>query len=341
MKRHNNLYRNIISIENIELAYKKSIKGKSNYKGVKIFNKDYQDNINKIHLSLLNKTFTTSQYKSKFIHEPKKREIFVLPFYPDRIVHHSLMNVLEPLLDKSFIYDSYCCRKNKGLHKGAKRAMDFVCKYNYCLKCDISKFYPSIDHDILYGLFLKKIKCKDTLWLLRDIIYSIEGGKNTPIGYYTSQWFGNFYMNVLDKQIKHNYKIKGYVRYCDDFCLFSNDKTKLKELSLNIKDFLKEHLQLSLSKCDLFPTKNGLDFLGYRYFPNGYILLRKSTSKRIKQKIKHLQYLIYNNKISYEKALSIISSIKGWLKWSNCFNFKNYLKLDDLNLFVRNGLKNA
>ena len=340
MKRYNNLYPLIIDKSNIEIAYKKSIKGKSDHFAVKRFNVKYDENINNIHQILKNKTFTTSKYKTKMIFEPKKREIYVLPFNPDRIVHHSLMNILEPLLDKMFIHDSYSCRKNKGLHVGSLKAMQLTCKYKYCLKADISKFYPSISHDILYNMFENKIKCKETLWLLDDIIYSIEGGKNAPIGYYTSQWFGNLYMHELDKIVKHKYKVKNYIRYCDDFVLFDNDKKLLHELKDNITNFLDDKLQLKLSKSDIFQTKQGLDFLGYRYFPDGYILLRKSTSKRMKKKIIELRYLVENDIIDSNTALSIVSSIKGWLRWSNSYNLSKSMKIDELDNLIRNKIYN-
>jgi RNA-directed DNA polymerase len=171
------------------------------------------------------------------IFEPKHRLIYKLPFNPDRIIQHALMNIVEPIWDNLLIHDTYACRQGMGVHSGSTRTMDFIRKVGregYCLKMDISKFYPSLKHDILFDIVKKKIKCKDTLWLLEDIIYSVEGGYNVPIGNYTSQWFGN-------------------LRYCDDFLLFHEDKRFLNDMKDYIESYLKETLDLTLSKADVFP----------------------------------------------------------------------------------------
>lgn len=190
------------------------------------------------------------------IFEPKHRLIYKLPFNPDRIIQHALMNIVEPIWDNLLIHDTYACRQGMGVHSGSTRTMDFIRKVGregYCLKMDISKFYPSLKHDILFDIVKKKIKCKDTLWLLEDIIYSVEGGYNVPIGNYTSQWFGNLYMNELDQHMKHDMKIKYYIRYCDDFLLFHEDKRFLNDMKDYIESYLKETLDLTLSKADVFP----------------------------------------------------------------------------------------
>ena len=264
-------------MENLRLAYHNAGKGKSWQRAVKEFARDAEGNLLKIKKSLINKTFHTSEYKTKIIYEPKKREIYRLPFMPDRIIQHALMNVVEPIWEDLFIYDSYACIKGKGIHAGSRRTMEFIRKNKYCLKCDISKFYLFIQHDILFEIIKRKIKCKNTLWLIHDIIYSTEGGRNTPIGNYTSQWFGNLYMNELDQLLKHRYKIRHYIRYCDDFILFHDDKKFLNEMAAAIKAYLGKRLMLKLSKCEIFPVSQGVDFLGYRHF-NNYILLRDRKS---------------------------------------------------------------
>ena len=279
--------------------------------------------------SLVGKTFTTSSYRQKRIYEPKERLIYKLPFYPDRIVQHALMNVVEPIWDSLFIYHSYACRSGKGIHSGSRLTMEFVRKHRYCLKCDISKFYPSLDHDILFRIIQRKIKCSDTLWLIHDIIYSFPGGKNVPIGNYTSQWFGNLYLNELDQLLKHQYKIKAYLRYCDDFCLFHDDKAFLSEMAKVIKAFLGEHLLLSMSKCDLFPVSRGVDFLGYRHFKD-FILLRKSTARRVKKRLRAIPHLFSKNQISIETYRSSVASTMGWLQWANSHNFMKAINIERL-----------
>jgi retron-type reverse transcriptase len=281
---------------------------------------------------LIDKTFTTSPYIEKVITEPKVRTIYKLPFNPDRVVQHALMNVLERIWEPLFIFDSYACRNSKGIHAGSKRTMEFIRAAGtgaYCLKMDVSKFYPSIDHDILFDLVQKKIKCRDTLWLLEDIIYSVPGGKNTPIGNYTSQWLGNLYLNELDHFVKHECHIKYYIRYCDDFILIHQDKKLLGRLAQVIGSFLGSRLDLRLSKCDLFPVNQGVDFLGYRHFPK-YILVRRSTVKRAKCRLKDLPRRLEAGEITPEQYRSSLASTLGWLKWADSYNLKKSLGLDDL-----------
>lgn len=207
--------------------------------------------------------------------------------------------------------------------------MEYVRKNNYCLKCDVSKFYPSVDHDILYKILQRKIKCADTLWLIKNIIYSYPSGKNVPIGNYTSQWFGNMYLNELDTYVKHVLKCKDYIRYCDDFCFFHNDKTVLNAVAKSIESFLYTNLSLKFSKCDLFLVSHGVDFLGYRHFRK-YILLRKSTAKRVKKRLARLPRLLVKGRITKEQFESSIASTWGWLKWANTYNFQLLLDINNL-----------
>ena len=335
MKRHGNLYRKIISEENLKLAYQKSRKGKVWQRNVKEIDQRQEYYLSELLHILQNKEYKTSQYKTKMIYEPKFRTIYILPYYPDRILQHAIMNVLEPIWDKLFIYDSYACRQGKGQHKGSLRCMQFVKRNKYCLKCDISKFYPSVNHEKLLKIIKRKIKCKDTLVLLEEIINSIEGESNVPIGNYLSQWLGNLYMNELDQLIKHKYHIKDYIRYCDGFLLFSNNKEKLNQMKLIIEKFITEQLKMKLSKCDLFPVTQGVDFLGYRHFPQGYILLRKTTAKRVKKRLKSLFWKVKHKKISKESAISTIASTKGWLRWANTHNMSLSLKIMELETEIK------
>jgi RNA-directed DNA polymerase len=329
MRRHNNLFNRIVEVDNLRLAYHKAKRGKSSKSFVVRFDKKAESSLLAIQDLLLTDSFKTSKYHTKWVYEPKKRLIYVLPFAPDRIVQHAIMNIVEPIWDNLLISDSYACRVGKGLHSGSKKCMEFVRKYKYCLKCDVSKFYPSIDHNILFKIIQRKIKCKPTLKLLEEIIYSIPCGKNVPIGNYTSQWFGNLYLNELDQHLKHEYHVKPYIRYCDDFVLFDNSKTFLNKMANNIKSFCREKLELTLSKCDLFPVTQGVDFLGYRHFPD-YILLRKSTSKRVKKRLKLLPKLLAAGKITKEYFRSSIASTQGWLRWANTHNLSVALQLEDL-----------
>lgn len=329
MKRHGNLFESIVETDNLYQAYRKARKGKRWQRKVKHFERDLDYNIEVIRQGLIQKTFRTSPYRTKTIYEPKKREIFILPFAPDRIVQHALMNVVEPIWDNLMIHTNYACRVGKGIHAGSRKTMEYVRRNRYCLKCDISKFYPSVDHGVLCEIIQRKIKCSDTLWLMKDIVYSYPGGKNIPIGNYTSQWYGNLYLNELDTHVKHVLKCRDYLRYCDDFCLFSDSKEYLNSAAESISSFLHRHLKLTLSKCQLFPVSHGVDFLGYRHFEK-YILLRKSTAKRVKKRLEKLPGLLRSRTINHGRLMSSLASTYGWLKWANTHNFYLSLKIDEL-----------
>ena len=329
VRKYKNLWKEVISKENIEIAYQKAIKGKSKYSAVRKFNKNKEENLEMIRQMLINQTYKTAEYNQRTIYEPKERVIYVLPFCPDRIIHHALMNVLIPILTKMFIKDTYACIKGRGLHKGSKLTTKYVRKYKYCLKCDIRKFYPSVNHDILYKMCGRKFKEKEILWLLHEIIYSVEGETNVPIGNLPSQWFGNLYMTPFDRFVTEKLGITAYLRYCDDFCLFSNNKQELNQAKKAIKTYLKDVLQLNMSKCDLFRTSQGVDFLGYRHFTS-YILLRKSTSKRVKKRLPVILRKYQEGKMTQDRFRSCIESTYGWVQWANTYNFQLKIKLNEL-----------
>ena len=329
MKRHGNLFERIASLENLRQAHQKARRGKSWHRAVVAFERDVEGNLQIIREALLDKTFTTSPYSIKEIHEPKRRLIYVLPFAPDRVVQHAIMNVLEPIWDGLMIPTSYACRRGLGGHAGSRKVMEHVRRYRYCLQGDISKFYPSMDHATLAGIVRRKIKCRDTLWLLDNIIHSISGGTNVPIGNYTSQWFGNLYLNELDQWLKHERHVRSYVRYCDDFCLFHDDKSTLRRLAGEIEAFVRDRLKMRLSRLDLYPVTNGVDFLGYRHFPE-YILLRKRTAKRVKARLCLLPRLLASGRITFDQYRSSIASTMGWIKWANTHNLSMALDIEQL-----------
>ena len=329
VKKLKNVWGKIIEKDHIAYADKKAKKGKSKYTAVRYFEAHTEECLKEVQRLLTTKEFTTAEYKIKIIKEPKEREIFVLPFFPDRIIQHAVINILEPYFVKMFIPESYACIEGRGIHKGSLKIMEYVRKNKYCLKMDIRKFYPSINHDILMKIIERKIGDKNLLWLLNNIVRSIPGEKNVPIGNLTSQWFGNLYMNELDKFVKHTLKVKCYLRYCDDFALFSNDKKLLNEIKFKIIKFLETELKLSLSKCDLFRTTQGVDFLGYRHFKD-YILIRKSTVKRVKKRLERVKRAYLKGRMPHDKFRSIIASTDGWFKWANSHNLSLSLQLEQL-----------
>lgn len=328
MRRYGNLWQEITSKENLIIAHHKATLYKKSRRNIIKFNQDIEGNLAYIREILITKQFHTSPYYEKTVYEPKKRIIYVLPFSPDRIVQHALMNIIIPIWQSLFITDTYACITGRGLHKGSQRTMEFVRRNKYVLKCDISKFYPSIDQEILMSIIRRKVKCSDTLWLINEIVHSFPGGKNVPIGNYTSQWFGNLYMNEVDQFIKSELHIKDYLRYCDDFCLFHNDKTVLRDAAERTREFIADKLSLKFSKCDLFPIKQGVDFLGYRHFDN-YILLRKSTAKRVYKRLDRLPKLYRRGEIT-EQYRSSVGSTWGWLKYANTHNLRVAMKFKEM-----------
>jgi len=219
MKRVGNLYNDICDIENLELADLKARKSKRNRYDVVLHDKEKDLNILKLNEALLNKTFRTSTYKTFKIFEGKERIISSLPYYPDRIVHHAIMNKLEPIFTSLFTSNTYSCIKGRGIHGAAnalKKALKDVPNTTYCLKIDIKQFYPSIDHEILKQIIRRKIKDKDLLWLLDEIIDSADG---IPIGNYLSQYFANLYLTYFDHWLKEVKGVKYCFRYADDIVI--------------------------------------------------------------------------------------------------------------------------
>lgn len=327
-KTYNNLYSDICSFENLHLAYLKARKCKRYRQEVLLFSNNLEENLVNLKEEISNKTYKNGTYKTFYIYEPKKRKIMALPFR-DRVLHHALCNIIEPILERIFIYDSYACRVGKGAHAGADRLTQFLKetkrKYSkvYCLKCDIKNYFGSIDHNILLEFIRRKIKCQSTMQLIENIINSTDGIKGIPIGNLTSQLFANLYLNELDYFIKHNLKIKYYIRYMDDWIILSPDKKYLWDILKQIKIFLQENLFLELNnKTSIFPISQGIDFLGYRIWPT-HKLLRKNSKKRMKRKLKIYQILYKENKINIDK---IIPSLMSWLGHASHCNSYNLRK---------------
>jgi Reverse transcriptase (RNA-dependent DNA polymerase). len=316
----------LITKENFEVAQKDSRRGKSTRRQIVAFEKDLESNLEHVRQSVIDGSFHTSRYRSRAIYEPKKRTIYILPYNPDRIVQHAIANILIPYFKKIFISDSYACIEGRGQMQASLRTMQAVRRNKYCLKCDIHHFYPSIDQKVLSNLYHGKFRDEEFLRVVDDIIFSFPGGKNMPIGNYMSQWSGNFYLTPLDNFCKHELKIRDYIRYCDDFLLFGDDKAYLHDCRKRIEDFIGENLLLEYSKADVFNIKQGVDFCGYRHFDN-YILIRKSTAQRQIRKINKLPLMYENGKIDKDGMRSTIDSILGWLKHAKTYNMKNAMKI--------------
>ena len=321
-----NLFESIVEKDNFKVAQQLSRQGKSRRKEIRIFESNLDENLEEIRQLVINKKFHTAKYRSKKIYEPKERIIYILPYAPDRIVQHAIMNILVPYMEKMFITDSFACITGRGQTRASLRTMEAVRRNKYCLKCDIHHFYPSINQNILSEMYHRKFRDKDFLYLMDDIIFSFPGGYNCPIGNYTSQWNGNFYLTPLDNFCKHELRIRDYIRYCDDFLLFSDDKAYLHDCRKRIEDFIGKY-ELTYSKADVFSVKQGIDFCGYRHFDN-YILLRKSTAKKEIKRLKELPGEFESGLITKDEMRSTIDSIMGWQKHANTHNLQIATDID-------------
>lgn len=312
MKRIGNIYQSTCSIDNLYLADKRARKGKAAQYGIRVFDRNPDANILLLHESLINKTFRTSEYTTFIVKDPKERIVYRLPYYPDRIVHHAVMAQLEPMFVSTFTADTYSCIKKKGIHAAAravKKALKDEPGTRFCLKLDVRKFYPSVNHEILKALLRKKLKDPDMLWLLDGIINSAPG---LPIGNYLSQYLANFYLTYFDHWIKEVKRVKYYFRYADDIVVMAGSKEYLHSLFIEIRDYLARELKLEIkNNYQVFPIEaRGLDFLGYVFF-HRYTRLRKS----IKQN--------FARKVANGAGIFTVESYKGWAKHANT---KNLLK---------------
>lgn len=311
MKRIGNLYEKVCSIENLYKADLTARKGKKNHKDVLEHDKTKHQNLMWLYDALKNKKFTTSKYKKFTIKEDKVRDVFKLPFFPDRIVHHALMNAIGDIMTNYFVYDTYNCIKGRGLHKASyklRKALLNSEETKYCLKLDVKKFYPNIDNEILKSQLRRKFKDNDLLWLLDNIIDSEKG---LPIGNLTSQSLANFYLTCFDRWLKQDLKIKHLFRYCDDICILGDNKEYLRSVLNQIRRYLAEELKLELkSNYQIFPIeKRGIDFVGYKHY-HTHTELRKGIKKRfIKMMFKDRN----------EKS---IASYGGWLLHCNSVNLR-------------------
>ena len=305
------IWQSLCSYENLEIAFKKARKRKSKRRDVIEFEKNLETNLNELRTELLLHSYKPKPLKTFIVKDPKTRTIRKSEFR-DRIVHHAICNVIEPILEKSFIYDSYANRIGKGTSNAVKRFDLFkrkVSKNNtkicYVLKADIKHYFEEVNHDILLNAIKNKINNKDLLWLIKTILINHSKEKGMPLGNMTSQFFANVYLNELDQFIKHKLKAKHYIRYVDDFVIFHTDKEILKIYKDEIKTFLKEELRLELhdTKSKILILKQGISFLGFRIFPH-HKLLRKTNIRTMNKR------LIQNN---YD---SIYNYLEGWLAYA-------------------------
>lgn len=255
MKRTGNLWDRFISKENFYLAWRLTKKGRSRRRDVRKFEKNLDVNLEALRQKVIDGKFKTSKYQTKYIKEnTKRRLIYILPL-EDRIVQHAIINIIEPIFVRRFIDQTYGCISGRGQLNGSKYVRKHIKNYEWCLKTDVRKFYPTIDQQVLYDSICRVIKDKNLLVIIKDIVFSIEGGKNCPIGNLCSQLFGNVYLDNLDRYVKHTLKVKHYCRYCDDCVFFGHTKEELFEVKKKVQEFVETKLLQELSFAEVFRTK--------------------------------------------------------------------------------------
>ena len=329
------MYNHLCSYGNLLLAYLKARKGKTKKSYVIKFEKNLADNLKSLRVELLFHHYVPRPLKTFILRDPKTRKISKSHFR-DRVIHHALINLLEPIYDKTFIYDSYASRKNKGAQKAVKRLIKFrnritkngkstFCKKingkelnlvkGYILKADIKHYFQEMNHSVLINIIRRKIKDEKVIWLIGRIVKNFptwmdEGEKGIPLGNFTSQFFANLYLNDLDYYVKHELNVKYYIRYVDDFVILHKSRNVLENYKIQIQKFLMNELKLELhpDKSRIKPLYSGIDFLGFRIFQK-HILLRKRNIRKIKFKIKKIK-----------NSDELMDCVEGFLAYSNFAN---------------------
>ena len=330
MARDEHLYAQVTSFSNLYLAYRAAARGKRGQPEVAAFDFDLEANLLHLQEELRNKTYRPGLYRSFYIHDPKRRLISAAPFR-DRVVHHALVRVIEPLFERGFIADSYANRVGKGTHRALDRCQQFARRYRYVLQCDIRQFFPSVDHAILKGILARKIADPDVMelidrileggvgvlseeyemvWFPGDDLFAVYRPRGLPIGNLTSQFWANCYLNPLDHFVKRVLRCRGYLRYVDDFLLFADDKRRLWDWKRTLQDFL-ARLRLTLHdrESTVYPVTQGIPFLGFRVYPT-YRRLKRRNGVAFARRLRRWYAALARGEMSYE---ALHRRVQGWV----------------------------
>jgi RNA-directed DNA polymerase len=327
VKRYGNLWPSITDFANLLLASKLAQQSKRFRPNVLAFNYNREAELLQLQAELRHQTYRPGPYRTFTIRDPKSRLISAAP-YRDRVVHHALCNVIMPLIDRTFIRDTYANRVGYGTHRALARFTHFARSSRYVLQCDIRKYFPSIDHALLKAALHRKLKCPETLWLIDTIIDGsnaqgegleyfpddtlltpLERRKGLPIGNLTSQFFANVYLNGCDHFVKEQLKARKYLRYVDDFALFSDDRRFLVEARQAITEYLLGlRLRLHPVKTQLFETRHGASFVGFRVLPDR-IRVRDDNLQRARKRCRHLQRAYAQGEVPLE---AVIQRLQSW-----------------------------
>jgi retron-type reverse transcriptase len=330
VKTYRNLYPQVYDFENLYLAYRKARRGKRGKAPAASFERRQEDELLALQAELQGQTYTPGPYASFYIHEPKRRLISAAPFR-DRVVHHALCRVIEPIWERRFIHDSYANRVGKGTHRALDRAQAFSRRCAYVLQCDLRQFFPSIDHQLLQTELAHRIADPGVLWLCDAILKSGVGvlseeyqmvyfpgddlfaklrPRGLPIGNLTSQFWANVYLNSFDHFVKRDLKCPAYLRYVDDLLLFSDDRRQLHAWRETIIEQLAAlRLTLHEDQAQVFPTCAGIPFLGFRLYPNH----RRVKRRNVVHYRRRLRCLVARVRLDWSSFADLNASIQGWV----------------------------
>ena len=348
VKTYGGLFERVYAFDALHAAYRRARLGKRDQAEVQKFEQDLEGNLIQLQNELIWGTYQTGRYRTFIVNEPKERLVAALPFR-DRVVQHALVAVIEPIWEARFIADNYACRPGRGTHRGADRAEAMLRKVKrehgkVCvLKGDVAKYFPSIDHEILRGLFARRIRCRRTMALLNDIIDSSNQvnerfGVGVPIGNLVSQLAANVYLHELDLFAKHDLRERHYIRYMDDFVVVHHDKEHLHRVLARIESFLADRLRLSTNrKTQVFPVGivrgRALDFLGYQIWPT-HRRLRRDSITRIGGSLRALRRYYAQGRVSLAR---VSQSVQSWCNHASHANtYRLRAAVLDRFAFVRN-----
>ncbi|MBH8556202.1 RNA-directed DNA polymerase [Nostocaceae cyanobacterium CENA357] len=343
MKRYGNLWHEIIAFSNLLKASQQAQRGKRFRENVLKFNYSLEQELFHLQAELQSKAYLPGDYTTFQIFEPKPRMISAAP-YRDRVVHHALCNVIVPIFERTFISDSYANRIGFGSHRALRRFTKFARSSRYVLQADIQKYFPSIDHEILKSFVYSKIKCPDTLWLINtlvdssnpqepvinyfpgdDLLMPLERRHGLPIGNLTSQFFANVYLNGFDHFVKEQIKAAKYIRYVDDFALFSDDKAFLQNARVEIENYLAGlRVKIHPVKSQLFETKYGANFVGFRILPDR-IRVRNDSLRQGRQRLRQMFCDYHAGEIGYQEISESTQSWVAHLKHGNTWHLRQQI----------------
>ena len=337
------LYPQICAYENLNAAFHAARKnGKRKKAQVAAFEFNLENELTRLEDELTSQTYRPGAYHNFYVYERKRRKISAAPFR-DRVAHHALCRIIQPIFDARFIHDSYACRLEKGTHRAIERAQHFARAHPYALQCDVAQFFPSIDHAILRGMLARYIADADVLWLIDQILasganvltdeytmqyfpgddlFAVNRPRGLPIGNLTSQFWANVYLNELDYFVKHELHCAAYVRYADDFILFGDDKAQLHAWRRHTIDFLKTlRLRLHEERASVFPTRDGFTFLGFRIF-HDHRRLRNDNARQFARRLREMNQQYARREITFDQMSERVTSWIAHARFGNTYRLR-------------------